>query len=497
MTLNPLPQRRLLLETVASGIESGPYGADWDSLKHKQVPAWYEDGKFGIFIHWGVYSVPAFENEWYPRNMYIQGSAPFEHHREVYGEQNVFGYKDFIPEFTAENFDADTWATLFRRAGAQFVVPVAEHHDGFPMYDCTLTRWKATEMGPRRDVIGELADAVRRQSMTFGVSSHRAEHWFFFNGGTKFDSDVLDSEFADFYGPAQREEIQPNKPFLQDWLARTSEIVDRYHPELVWFDWYIEQPAFEPYLREFAAYYYNRGEEWEREVAINYKFEAFVDGSAVFDIERGQLSGIRDEFWQTDTSVSKNSWSYVTDHQYKAALGLIADLVDIVSKNGALLLNIGPRADGTIPEAEVRLLEEIGAWLDVNGEAIYGTRPWSIAGEGPTSVLSGPFTDTERTEYTPSDIRFTTARGDLYATVLAPTRGSEVLIRSLAAGSGVYTEEIQSVTLLGYPGDVVWSRREDGLCIELPTGAATETLASFRIIAGPPIPPARRKILIQ
>ena len=144
-----------------------------------------------------------------------------------------------------------------------------------------------------------------------------------------------------------------------------------------------------------------------------------------------------------------------------------------------------------------RRLEEIGAWLDVNGEAIYGTRPWSIAGEGPTSVLSGPFTDTERTEYTPSDIRFTTARGDLYATVLAPTRGSEVLIRSLAAGSGVYTEEIQSVTLLGYPGDVVWSRREDGLCIELPTGAATETLASFRIIAGPPIPPARRKILIQ
>jgi len=176
---------------------------------------------------------------------------------------------------------------------------------------------------------------------------------------------------------------------------------------------------------------------------------------------------------------------------------LIADLVDIVSKNGALLLNIGPRADGTIPEAEVQLLEEIGAWLDVNGEAIYGTRPWSIAGEGPTSVLSGSFTDTERTEYTSSDIRFTTARRDLYATVLAPTRGSELLIRSLATGSGVYTEEIQSVTLLGYPGDVVWSRREDGLCIELPTGAATETLASFRIIAAPPIPPARRKILIQ
>lgn len=497
MTADELPPHGQLLQTVANGIEAGPYRAEWSSLQQKPVPTWYRDGKFGIFIHWGVYSVPAFESEWYPRNMYIKGSAPYEHHRRTYGDQSTFGYKDFIPEFTAENFDAESWARLFRRAGAQFVVPVAEHHDGFAMYDCSLSSWKATEMGPHRDVIGELADAVRQQSMTFGVSSHRAEHWFFFNGGTKFDSDVLDPALADFYGPAQREEVQPHKPFLEDWLARTAELVDRYRPELVWFDWYIEQPAFEPYLRDFAAYYYNRAEQWDREVAINYKYEAFPAGSAVFDIERGQVSGIRPEFWQTDTSVSKNSWSYVSDHQYKASLSLIADLVDIVSKNGALLLNIGPKSDGTIPEPEIRLLEEIGAWLDINGEAIYGTRPWSIAGEGPTAVANGAFTDTERKEYTSSDIRFTTARGDLYAIVLAPPTGSGILIRSLATGSGVYTDEIESVQLLGHPAQIAWSRQEDGLRIELPAGMAADTPPAFRIVSAPPLPPARRDLLVH
>ncbi|HPC77876.1 MAG TPA: alpha-L-fucosidase, partial [bacterium] len=349
----------------------GPFKPVWESLENYEVPQWYQDAKFGIFIHWGVYSVPAFGNEWYPRNMYKQGTREFEHHVKTYGSQKNFGYKDFIPMFTAEKFDPDKWADLFLKSGAKFVVPVAEHHDGFAMYDCSYTGWSAVSMGPKRDIIGELANAVRKRYLVFGVSYHRAEHWWFFHEGMKFDSDVRDSRYIDFYGPAQPETTQPNEEFLEDWFSRLCELVDKYHPQVVWFDWWIEQPAFEPYLRRFAAYYYNRGFQWNRGVAINYKNQAFPRKAAVFDVERGLLEDIDPYFWQTDTSISKNSWGYIKDHDYKTADWIICDLVDIVSKNGALLLNIGPKPDGTIPEQEEEILLEIGQWLLVNGEAIY------------------------------------------------------------------------------------------------------------------------------
>ena len=364
-------------------LPAGPFDPTWESLHGYRVPQWYQDAKFGIFIHWGVYSVPAFGNEWYPRNMYIPGSPEFEHHVATYGPQSRFGYKDFIPLFRAERFDPDRWAELFRRAGAKFVVPVAEHHDGFAMYDCSLSDWNAVKMGPKRDVIGELAAAVRRQWLVFGLSTHRAEHWWFFNGGMQFDSDVQDGRFADLYGPAQPHGTQPHEAFLEDWLARTCELVDRYQPQLVWFDWWIEEPAFAPFLRRFAAYYYNRGAQWQRGVVINYKNRAFPEGTAVYDIERGQLDDICPLPWQTDTSISKNSWGYVQKQDYKTPGDIIGDLVDIVSKNGVLLLNIGPRPDGTIPEPEEAILLEIGRWLAVNGEAIYGSRPWRSTGRGP------------------------------------------------------------------------------------------------------------------
>ena len=249
-------------------------------------------------------------------------------------------------------------------------MPVAEHHDGFAMYDCSFSRWTAVQMGPKRDVIGELADAVRQAGMVFGLSSHRAEHWWFMNGGRAFPSDVQDPAYADFYGPAVVHthgkdgqldtEPYPSPEYLEDWLARTVELVDKYQPQLVWFDWWIGHPAFEPYLQRFAAHYYNRGLEWDKGVAINYKNQCFPEGTAVLDLERGQLKDIRPMLWQNDTSVSKNSWGYVQDQDYKRATDLIQDLVDVVSKNGALLLNIGPRPDGTIPEPEQDLLLEIG-----------------------------------------------------------------------------------------------------------------------------------------
>ena len=296
---------------VPVSIPDGPFAPEWSSLSDYQVPRWYEDGKFGIFIHWGVYSVPAFENEWYPHGMYQEGSDAYKHHLETYGSHTEFGYKDFIPQFKAENYDPDQWAELFRRSGARFVVPVAEHHDGFAMYHTDLSDWCASKMGPGRDLIGELATAVRKQWMTFGVSSHRAEHWWFMNGGMDFPTDVQDQGNAGLYGPAQPRDTQPNQEFLDDWLARSCELVDRYQPQLFWFDWWIKEPAFEPCLRRFAAYYYNRVAEWGRDVAINYKFDAFPDDAAVFDVERGQLDDINPKFWQTDTSLTRRSWGYV------------------------------------------------------------------------------------------------------------------------------------------------------------------------------------------
>ncbi|GAC1652177.1 MAG: alpha-L-fucosidase [Herpetosiphon sp.] len=458
----------------------------WESLADYTVPSWYEDAKFGIFIHWGVYSVPAFGNEWYPRNMYRQGSPEFAHHVTTYGPHTQFGYKDFIPQFTATQFDAQRWAKLFKDAGARFVVPVAEHHDGFAMYDCSLSEWNAVKMGPRRDIIGELAQAVRAHDMVFGLSSHRAEHWWFFDGGRMFDSDVKDPRYDGLYGPARQPYERPNPAFLEDWLARTCELVDKYQPQLIWFDWWIEQKPFESYLQRLAAYYYNRaqesGDDWNHSgPAINHKFEAFPEGTAVFDVERGQLAGIRSNFWQTDTSISKNSWSYVQPQDYKTATAIIGDLVDIVSKNGALLLNIGPRPDGTIPEQEEQMLREIGQWLQVNGEAIYGTRPWTVFGEGPTNVIEGAFTDTQRPAFTSKDIRFTTRDNVLYAVCL-DWPDLEMTIRSLGSTSSLKATQIADISLLGSSTPISWSQHEGGLTIQTPAGRPCDHAYVFKIM---------------
>jgi alpha-L-fucosidase len=258
------------------------------------------------------------------------------------------------------------------------------------MYDCSFSEWTAVKMGPRRDVIGELDQAVRQAGLVFGLSSHRAEHWWFFDGGRHFPSDVQDPRWAGLYGPARPKDTQPDGAFLADWLARTQELVDKYQPHLIYFDWWIEEPGFAPYLPQFAAYYYNRAREWQRGVVINYKHRAFPEEAAVLDIERGQLAAIRPLCWQTCTAVARNSWGYVAQPHYKMPGELIGDLADIVSKNGALLLNIGPRADGTIPDEDTAILRAIGGWLAVNGEAIYETRPWETFGEGPRRSRSAP-----------------------------------------------------------------------------------------------------------
>lgn len=457
------------LAAMQEVIAAGPFSADWESLQAYEPPEWYRDAKFGIFIHWGVYSVPAFNNEWYSRNMYREDTAEFRHHVERYGAHRDFGYKDFIPSFTMENFDPDAWAQLFRQAGAQYVVPVAEHHDGFAMYDTERSRWSAAKMGPERDVFGDLAQAVDRAWMVRGASSHRAEHWFFMNGGARFDSDVLVPEYQDFYGPAQREETAPNERFLEDWLLRTIEIVDRYRPQVLWFDWWLEHPAFKPYIKQLTAYYYNRAVSWGREVVIAYKWDAFAPGSAVYDIERGTMGAIRPDVWQNDTAVSKSAWSWVSNHEYKTAANLIAELADVVAKNGNLLLNIGPKPDGTIPELEQEILRTLGAWLAENGEAIYGTRPWAISGEGPTEVTVGSMVDGAPAEFTGSDFRFTARHhvtGDyVYAIPLGTPADGQLRIRSFGRGAGLLNRRIKAVTLLGDPNPVEWEQSAGELLV--------------------------------
>jgi len=242
------------------------------------------------------------------------------------------------------------------------------------------------------------------------------------------------------------------------------ELIDKYQPQLIWFDWWIEQTVFKPYLQKFAAYYYNQGEAWGKGVAVNYKYEAFPENTAVYDIERGQLGEINPRFWQTDTSVSLNSWGYVEKQRYRTVTSLVQDLVDIVSKNGALLLNIGPRPDGTIPEPEQEMLLDIGKWLEVNGEAVYGTRPWRVYGEGPTKVTDGYFADGKKKAFTPADIRFTTKDGALYAVLLAWPKKRVAHIDSLSFSDG----NVAEVTLLGAPKPLKFKQNDKGLRVNLP-----------------------------
>jgi alpha-L-fucosidase len=471
--------RAAVLNEVDNTDREGPYRADWESLQKFEAPEWYKDAKFGIFIHWGVYSVPAFGSEWYPRMMYVEGSPEYRHHIETYGKQDKFGYKDLIPMFKGEHFDPAAWAELFKKAGAKYVVPVAEHHDGFAMYDSGLSDWTVAKMGPHRDTTGELAKAVRAAGLHFGVSSHRVEHNFFLGPGRGISSDVNDPQYAMLYGPAHTWLMNQwgtplnndftfvSSAWANDWLARSAELVEKYHPDIVYFDWWIGQAAIRANLARFAAFYYNSSLKYGDHVGvINYKDYAMQEHSGVLDLERGQLGDIRPLYWQTDTSVSNKSWGYIENDTFKSPQFVVDQLIDIVSKNGNLLLNIGPRSDGMIPEQVQQVLLDVGAWLNVNGEAIYGTRPWRTYGEGPTKVTAGSFHDTDVANFKPEDFRFT-AKGDaLYIIGLAWPASGEAVVRSLATIVG--SKPVASVDLLGGDPSLHFEQRGDGLHVHLP-----------------------------
>lgn len=501
---DPHPAVAPAIERIDAAIAAGPFEPTWESLGGYEIPQWYKDAKFGIFIHWGAYSVPAFGSEWYPRQMYInqqrRGDNFFTHHVETYGPQAEFGYKDFIPKFKAEKFDPEAWADLFQRAGARYVVPVAEHHDGFPMYDCAFTEWDATEMGPKRDVVAELGAAFRRRGLKLGVSSHRAFNWKFYVRRPEYDNS--DPKLARLYGRPMpflfkedaadyKKRFEPqDKQFKDDWLARSCELVDKYQPDLIWFDFGITASQetsysdnhYSPYLQRFAAYYYNVSSKESNQIGIiNYKWQAFPEDAAVLDLERSKMNKIRTPFWQTDTAISSSSWGYTRDQKYKTADRLVDDLVDIVAKNGCLLLNVGPRSDGTIPEQDRNILLGIGKWLDVNGEAIYESKYWKTYGEGPTGTSTGHLAEKKDKRFTAEDIRFTTKDGALYAIMLAWPESGTATIKTLAKGAELTPASIRSVILLGSDQELRWEQDAKGLHVQLPADKPCEFAYTLKI----------------
>ncbi len=462
------------------------YDATWASLTKHPYPEWFQDAKFGIYFHWGVYSVPAFGSEWYPRWMYIDtlvwGTQFYDHHLKTYGKPDKFGYKDFIPMFKAEKFNADEWADLFRRSGAKFAGPVAEHADGFSMWNSKLNKWNAKNMGPKRDIVGELESAIRKQGMKFIATFHHQWLWGWYPTWDP-NTDCANPENAGLYGPKvlpgafdyKNPNPAPSLEWFQLWKNKTMEVIAKYQPDMVWFD---SRLSFIPdsIKRNLMAYYYNKGLDWKQEVSMTYKVGELPANSAILDLEKGALDNIQEFPWLTDASIDNASWCYNMNPVYKTSQMLIDYLITIVSKNGQLLLDIPPRPDGTIPEEVKTVLLDMGAWLAVNGEAIYGTRPWTNFGEGTTSDGKGDFND-QIPAYTSEDIRFTTKSDTLYAISMAIPTDQKIRITSLPGNK----YQIKSIELVGTSQKLKFTQDEKGTLVELPKTLPSKHAVSLRI----------------
>jgi alpha-L-fucosidase len=448
-------------------IPEGPFAPTWESVaEHYRVPEWFRDGKFGIFLHWGLYSVPAYHNEWYQKYMYgNQGIRNW--HIENFGPLDQYGYIKFAEQF-ATRFDPSAWAELFAAAGATYVVPTAEHHDWFSLWDSKASPWNSVKIGPKRDLIGELAKEVRARGMKFGVSNHSIEHYTFINQrppeGMK--SDLDDPALADFYWVDHNDGNLDR--FLRLWILKNYELIDQYQPDMLWFDNGINHRAFDPMKLKVAAYYYNRARTWGKEVSISTKSRAYLAGS-ILDFERQGRAPkeLTDYVWQPDdpigptfgyTTLNRGRGDRSVDMSVTSPNTLVDRLVINVSRNGNYLLNISPRGDGTIPENQQAVLREIGAWLKVNGEAIYGTRPWTRSEEG--------------------NVHFTRKAGKLYGIALEwPSEA--ILLTSLGSSAGTVT----SVELLTAEGarTVDFSQDQNGLKLNLPAEPTGRHAFAFRI----------------
>jgi len=474
----------LLLAALRLPSLAQKFTPDWASLEQYKCPEWFRDAKLGIFLHWGPSSVAAVDG-WYGRNMYIQGHKAYEYHVKTFGHPSKFGFKDLIPLWKAERFDPDALVSVFKKAGARFVVPVAVHHDNFDLWDSKYQRWNAVAMGPKKDIVALFRKATLAQGLRFGVSTHmdRTPSWFNTSRGADKTGplagvpyDGADPKYADLYGPPNGEGLDwPYLPknaspeWRKVWSDRTKDLIDKARPDFLYFDGGI------PYVDvglPLVSQFYNDNQAWHGghlEAVLALKKTkvsgAYREGTCVQDLERSKLEGIKPEPWETDTSIN-GPWFYERNGVYVSSNEVIDMLADIVSKNGDLLLNIPLMADGTLDEPSARILADMAAWMAVNGEAIFATRPWSVFGEGPTRVKE-EYSEKIKEAFTPADFRFTTKGAALYAIGLEwPQTGSTVVVTSM--GERGPAGKIADVSLLGSPGKLVWTQTADGLTVRLP-----------------------------
>ena len=451
-------------------IADGPFEPTSESLKDYQVPQWYEDAKFGIYFHWAPFSVPAYKTEWYPRWMYSPSdmrksfSDIPQHHIETWGPLDKFGYKDFIPMFTAARWKPNEWVELFKQAGAKYVVSAAVHHDGFALWDSKHIAFNAAVMGPKRDIVGEFTAAARQAGLKTGVSTHYGRHWKYYTFRPEYDT--WDQKYEGLYGRRRNEGDPPTPQDERHWQNVLRELIDKYQPDYIFVDGGIgdgERMFKKPYFRQafynVLAHYYNSAKMWGKGVVLTYKREFLEPDQAVEDFERKGLDSIRfSSKWQTDDKIAEQGWCYVKDSDFWPVEYLIAALVDTVSKNGNLLLNVGPKPDGTLRQEEVKALREIGQWLKVNGEAIYGSSPWRQFGHG----------NIVRPNVAPGAVRFTVNRGLLYATCFGWPLSAVFSIEGLGTNNPISKGGIASVEMLGAGEPLVWKQTRDALEVTFP-----------------------------
>jgi alpha-L-fucosidase len=429
--------------------------------------------------------------------MYMQGHRQYNYHVAHYGHPSKFGYKDIIQSWKAEKFDPDELVALFKRAGAEYIVPMAMHHDNFDLWNSKHHRWNSVNMGPHKDIIGMWRRATLKHGLRFGVTTHlaRSYSWFQTSHGADKEGplkgvpyDGRDPNYKDLYhethgDTTKRYPKNPSETWKQAWHNRIKDLIDRHKPDLLYFDGGV---PFEQVGLNLVAYYYNQNMLWHKgklQAVLNLKnwpdgsHGQYREGMCVQDLERGLLGDIRQLPWQNDTSIG--DWFWTDPPNYRSVDSIIDMLVDIVSKNGNLLLNVPPKADGTLDKQAVAILQSMGRWMDVNAEAVYGTRPWIRFGEGPAATREGHFTD-RKINFTARDIRFTTKDKTLYAIVLDWPEDTHLTIKSLSTQHQTLGA-VKSVSLLGCQTPLKWRRNRWGLTIDLPSRKPCDYAFVFKI----------------